>query len=189
VSDTLDPGWRAAIRGLLYSFFLPLLLVRWARKAREPRLILLRTTFVAVAGSLPLLLWSVALLHVRAEPGVRWWGWVLLSYPIAATLVFQRITSKQLLEATTVRDGAKAYVVGHLILLGLALTAALFGHGLVYFGGGTPPAVIGTAVSLILMWPVAPRAEPLASHDAHFVSMGGSSLTFELMRPQTSSAG
>ena len=125
MSSTEDPGWRAAIRGLLYSFFLPLILVRWARKAKqEPRLILLRTTYVAVAGGLPLLLWSVALLHVRPELGIRWWGWVLLSYPIAATLVFRRITSNQLLEATSVQDGAKAYVVGHLILLGIALTGA-----------------------------------------------------------------
>jgi hypothetical protein len=116
-------------------------------------------------------------------------GLAELSYPIAATLVFRRITSKKVLEETVVEDGAQVYVVGYLTLLGLAVTAALFGHALVYLGGGTVPAVIGTAVSFILMWSVAPRAGALASLDAHFVSMGGGSLTAELMRPRTSGVG
>ena len=179
-----DPGWWPAAGGLLYSLILPLLLLRWTRKAREgSRLVLLRTTHVAVAGGLLLLLWSVALLHARAESGIRWWGWVMLSYPIVATQVFRTITSRKLLEAMTVEDGAKAYVRGYLILLAEAVTPALFGHALVYLGAGTLPAVIGTAVSFILMWLVAPRRGNLTSIDTHFAAMGQRSLTAELTRP------
>ena len=107
----------------------------------------------------------------------------MLLYPIVATQVFRTTTSRKLLEAATVEEGAKGYVRGYLILLAESVTSALFGHALVYLGAGTLPAGIGTAVSFILMWLVAPRRGNLTSADTHFVAMGQRSLTAELTRP------
>jgi hypothetical protein len=91
----------------------------------EARLVVLRTTHVAVLGGLPILLWSVAELHVRAEPGIPWWGWVMLVYGVVATVVFRTITRKKIVQAPSVAEAGTSYISGYLILLGLATSEAL----------------------------------------------------------------
>jgi hypothetical protein len=170
---------------------MPVLLWLLPRKMKEEaRLVLLRTTHVAVLGVLPILLWSVAQLHVRGEPGIRWWGWAMLVYGVVATVVFRTITRKKIVQAPTVAEAGISYVSGYLILLGLATSEALFGHALVYLGGGTAAAVVGTALSLPLLWLIAPRRDDIESLESHLVATnGGNSLTAELMRPHPVATG
>lgn len=183
---TEDPGWRAASRGLLFVPVLPILFALWRSKTkREPRLILLRTVFVAVSAGLPLLLWSVAALGIEPDEGVPWWGWILLAYPIVGAVIFARSSRAKVLAAETLEAAAARFLAGSFILLALACSPALFGHSLVYLGGGTPAAVVGTAESAVMLLAVAPSRSRLVDLEAQLAERSRpAAITAQLMLPQ-----
>jgi hypothetical protein len=191
VNTADDPGWRPALRGIIYSLFPPLLFLLWTRKSkREPRLVLIRTVHVAVVAGLLLLLLSVSRLGVKADGGIAWWGWLMIGYPIAALAYLARVTRQRVVEADTIEQAASASVSGYFIVLGLASTPALFGHALVYIGGGTFAAVVGTLVSFALLWIVGPSGSSIAFLDqSRAEASKATGLTAELMRPQPQTPG
>jgi hypothetical protein len=106
-------------------------------------------------------------------------------YPVAASIYFVSVIRRRVVEADTIEQAAFASVSGYFSVLGLASTPALFGHSLVYIGGGTAAAVAGTAVTYVLLWLVASSRSSLLWLERRLAEDGrASSLTDQLMKPQ-----